>query len=101
MNLATNYPHCPITPTPPLRRLPVNDELDILWQTPGHLSHHVAFEQGNQFVPVRRTEHENVNAERGGEVEDRRSWIFADREQGNDLDFILPALFEHGIHDVR
>jgi len=80
-------------------RLPVNNELNVFRETAGDFRDDVALEQRNQFVPVRRTEHENVDAQRGGEIENRGGRVFADRVERDDLDAVLPAMIQHGVHD--
>src|SRR5207302_1005612 len=82
-------------------KLPVNNELDILRKVPGDFSYDISFEKRNQFVPMRRAEHEDVDTQSGREIKNRRGRVFADGIKRDDLHVILPALFQHGVHDLR
>ena len=54
----------------------VDDQLDILRQPPRDLIDDVALEQAGHGEPVRGAEHEEIDAQRRGEIEDgrRRDW---------------------------
>ena len=102
--LKFQHPSTPILPHPghpltPVLRLPVNNELNVFRETAGDFRDDVALEKRNQFVPVGRTEHENVDAQRGGEIENGGGRVFADRVERDDLDAVLPAMIQHGAHD--